>query len=408
MSRLIGRRRLLFSFPALTLPFAFSKIASAQKSVAAELLINASDSLIQYKFLLEKVRGDAYQSAAAGAINALGVCNDHLTELRDVFSEIQQRLRGQAHWPQLEQRFNTLEQSLALVQDQRTGQVNEGALQALPATLEGLRLLMKDISSDCDVDPDGKISGLVDKIYSEIAQQNHDEDVVNTRRDEWNAWNNQIGELNDDCGDNMDKAAVAISDGVRGVEDWYQRAVASLQEALSALNGIRTIDAKMAAAAVSYQMVRLNNEASDAPATAIDSLACILDTTVRSLGSANIAGLRPVSWSLGSDDQVSTPVPSFPLGQNDAGLIAEVQGLVQQPRYFTPGSTTQTINCIAVCFPVWVVYSSNSDSDVRTRTALIESALYFGLVAGVQRGVWNELAGKLQGIYSERKQELGV
>lgn len=408
MSNRIARRQVLLCLPALTLPFALSKSARAQAADAAQLQISAVDSLLHYRTLLESVRGDAYESAAKSTVKALQTCDDRLDKLRKAVTDLQKHLQSQAQWPQLRQRFATLEQSLELIQDKRTGQLNETALRALPATLEGLRALMKEISSECNADPDGEIQSLVDHIYSRIADQNSSLEEVDAQRGKWSHWLDQIENFHGACGDAMDDAAVAIADGVRGSADWRSRAEASLQKAIDALHGIEDINSQMAAQAPIDHYTHVDTSLPGAPTTALLALTSILDTTRQSLTPPDAALYRPASYSTGGGQPSSAAVPSFPLGQNDAGLISEVQYLVSQPRYFTPGSTTQTINCIAVCWPVWVVYGSNSDSDVRNRTSLIASALYFGLIRGVRHGIYGELSAKLQDIYVNRKEALGA
>lgn len=407
MKSLIARRRLLLSLPALTLTFGIRKAAAAE-TPAEQLGINAADALLHYRTLLESVRGDAYESAAKTTVKALETCDDKLAQLRETVADLQKHLQSQSKWPELQRRFATIEQSLELVQDKRTGQLNEDALRALPAALEGLHALMKEISSACNADPNGEIQNLVDRIYSRIADQNTALADVDTQREKWSQWLDQIRDYHQACGNAMDDAAQAVCDGERGQSNWRQQAVASLTKAISALNGIKQIDAAMAAAAPQDNYKRIDTKDPQAPHPAIDVLSSILEITRKSLVPPETALFHPASYSSGDGQPASNAVPSLSLNQTNAGLVAEVQQLVRQPRYFTPGSTTQTINCIAVCWPVWIVYPSNGPDDVANRTSLIASALYFGLIRGAKRDVFSELSAKLQGIYIGQAESLGA
>jgi hypothetical protein len=77
----------------------------------------------------------------------LQTCDDTLNELRASVDKLHQRLAMDgSDWPALRDRFSVIERSMSLVKDSRTGQLNENALEALPATLEALKHLVSDVS----------------------------------------------------------------------------------------------------------------------------------------------------------------------------------------------------------------------------------------------------------------------
>jgi hypothetical protein len=370
MSALIGRRELLSFLPALALPFGIPKPAFGSELNDSPLLINAADSLYHYRTtLLEKVRGDAYYESAQSTERAVEACNTTLSDLRDAVSKLRLHVDRHANWPALQQRFSTLEQSLALAQGKHSDQENAEALRSIPQTIDALRSLMKEISSACNDDPDGQVADLVDRVYRQINGQNRAVENVDAHKSKWNEWINEIAEFHQRCGSSMDKAAIAVTEGVNNKAGWQDRALSALKAAGEALNGIEAVDKKMAEDAPSTGRIRFEQDVTPQGITAIKTLRMMLDATQTSLNPTVRITAIQVAYRTGKAQASQSQVPSLSLSKTDAGLIHEVQALVRQPRYFTPGSTTQTVNCIAVCWPVWVVYSTNNPVDVQQRTS---------------------------------------
>jgi hypothetical protein len=201
----------------------------------------------------------------------------------------------------------------------------------------------------------------------------------------------------------MDEAGDAIADGERNVRGWQARALLALQSAIKALNDIQSINKQMEEAAQEAGMKRVigDEPASEAGLPAIEALKGMLEATQTSLSKPGGASAMHVSYQSGGEQPSPSQPPSVNLSDSDSGLIGKVQNLVQQnnPKYFESGISTYTINCIAVCWPIWVVYSTDTQQDLEQRKRLIASALAFGLIRGTFRNYHPELTMKLQGIY---------
>lgn len=401
MTKSIARRRLLSYLPVFAFPFAIPKSAYAVEDQDTSLLINAADSLYHYKILLEQVRGDAYRLAALQTTHAVEACSAVLDQLRDAVTELRLHLHTQANWPVLQRRFTTLEHSLALMQGKRPDEPNPEALRTLPETTAALDTLMKDVSSACDADHDEHIAKLVDTVYTKLNEQNQSFEEVDTKRSKWSEWNEQIEALHDNCRTSMDDAAIAVVSGAENKTDWLKRASAALESAIKALNGITSINTSMVHDAAEDKRVLVETESVHSPdgKTAIEVLQVMLHTTLTSLTAASMTGVMRVAYAPSGAAGSDNLIPSVSLSKTDAGLIKRVQALVRQPKYFAPGSTTQTVNCIAVCWPVWLVYSSDNPTDVQQRTSLIASALYFNLIWGTIPETHGELTDQLQPLY---------
>jgi hypothetical protein len=140
--------------------------------------------------------------------------------------------------------------------------------------------------------------------------------------------------------------------------------------------------------------------------TATATLQCLLTATMKSL--SPMAGPKQVLYRFDDAEEAQAQVPSAPVGGDDPGLYMAVKALVQpgppnQQRYFIPGVSTQVVNCIAVCFPVWLMYGTNSKDDIEARKGLIEDALFFRLIWGTNKQTRAELRDKLQDLYYRLK-----
>jgi hypothetical protein len=407
MGKPIARRKLLSLLPALALPFSASRLAGAADASGrkhdSSLSLNAADALYQYRILLEKVRGDAFQQAAGSTARAVEACNDTLGQLRDAVTELEKHLHAHPNWPELQKRFSALDESLGLAQGAFPNRENAEAVRALPQTLEALRDLMKEVSSACNDDPDGKAEELVDRVYSRIRDQNNAIGAVDANRGKWAAWNEGISAAHLACGKSMDEAGDAIADGQKNIGGWQARALQALASAIKALNDIQLIVMQMKAAAPEEAMKRAisDESASEAGVTAIEALGMMLEATQTSLSKPEGASAIHASYQAGGGQPSPSQPPSVNLSDSDSGLIAKVQSLVQQnnPKYFESGISTYTINCIAVCWPIWVVYSTDTPQDRQQRERLIASALAFGLIRGTVRNYHSKLIVELQGVY---------
>jgi len=313
--------------------------------------------------------------------------------------QLHRHLHGRPNWPELERRFATLDKSLASAEGNHPDQERAEALRALPHTLEAIRGLLSDVSKGCNDDPDGTIAALVDHLYSQIANQNQSIDEVDKNSAQWSAWNSEISVSYADCAAAMDDAATAITESVEGKSDWQVRARTALQAARAALNRIQSVTQQAEATSrASSSLSQSDGKNSSAGLSALDSLDTILALSSKSIAVYSTSTTVDIAYSIRGSEQQSQP-ESVNLSQGDKGLIGRVQQLVQQrePRFFSPGVWVQVINCIAVCWPIWVVYGSDSASDLENRTALIASALAFGLMPGTERH--EDLKKRLQSIY---------
>jgi hypothetical protein len=202
----------------------------------------------------------------------------------------------------------------------------------------------------------------------------------------------------------MDEAATAVSEGVYKGGGWRQKADAALSEAIKTLDGIEEINDQLAAAAKKRsqgpddQKVVPVYEPGKGPygTTPLDALRGILNDTRTSL---RPAALQPAAYNFGGPPD-DGKVPGVALNQ-DPGLIEKIRQLVRDGKYFNPGSTTQIVNCIAVCLPVWIAYRGNTPDKVSDRKRIIASAIFWGLIRGIKSDDHPDLADKLQGIYEE-------
>jgi hypothetical protein len=129
----------------------------------------------------------------------------------------------------------------------------------------------------------------------------------------------------------------------------------------------------------------------------------LLAATATSLDPHPATNVTPVAF-LYDGQQATPPPPGVALSQDNSSLIAAVRQLVHpdapaQPKYFTPGITSQIVNCIAVCLPIWLVYTGNDATNIGQRKRLIGSAIYFGLIHGTVPAFRSELRDKLQDLY---------
>jgi hypothetical protein len=401
MSKAIRRRDVLTLLPALALSAGNPKVAMADGPTSS-ILINAADSLFHYRNLLETVRGDAFEEAAKGTIHAVEACNTALEKLRGAVTQLAQHLHSQPNWPRLQQRFATLDKSLALAEGDRPDQEKAEAVRALPQTLAALRELMQEISKACNDDPDGAIAALLDHVYSQIQNQNQMSLSVDDNKTKWADWNAQISTSYSKCAAGMDDAALIITESSRDTGDWLAHAMAALESAVSALEDMRTIMQQIKAAEPSTISARSTDDLSS-----VDSLRMILSATSKSLSKGvDAIHTKHVSYGRGGTLDTRNQPPAVDLSQSDLGLIGRVQQLVHQtdPRLFSPGVETQTINCIAACWPIWIVYNSNSEDDRKNRVGLIGSVVAFGLIRGTVREMHAQLKMKLQSLYLDTVQ----
>jgi hypothetical protein len=344
---------------------------------------------------LEEVKSGALEKAARGTVSAVGECYDSLVELRESVKQIQAHMKKRADWPVLLERFSLIDRALALSQGSRPDQENADARKALPETLEALRNLMKEVSTACDNDPTDETSELVDEVYSQINKQIHALENVGTQRNRWNDWLDEIVKSYNDCANAMDVAAIAVSDGARGKSNWESNASKAINSAVAALNEIANIEDTMK----SNTLMGLDHNWKQLPVpyegfSALESLRFLLHATQKSLTSSAEASARGIAYRIGEEKPNTGQVHSVPLS---GPIFERVQAVVNS--YFTPGTTTQAVRCIAVCWPVWVVYSSNSQEDKNQRNALIASALYWRLIWKTKPDRQEELTNELAELY---------
>jgi hypothetical protein len=309
--------------------------------------------------------------------------------LRDTVKELRSYLHKNSDWPMLQKRFSAIENSLALMQGRHPGELNSEALRALPETTASLQLLMKEVSSDCNPDASGHVTELIDHVYNAIEDQNQEMRNLERKRIDWSMQIDEISRWYSSCAENIDSASVAIANAENNVATWLQEAVARLRAAKDDIRGLLNISPSgLAPKAAGVETM-----------SAGKTLDQLLDATLKSLAPAATAQL--VSH-LGADtpSQILSKPNSISLTKSDPTLINKVREIVENPRYFSPkGSTTQIVDCIAVCWTVWVVYSSDSAYDVDQRRSLIASALYFRLIWGTVAEAHEELANQLQKVY---------
>lgn len=377
----VTRRQSLTLIPA-SLGILCATAAQAEPSDAF-LRVNAADSLQHYLNLVDKVQAEAYRRLAIRTQDAVVACNAALNDLQEAVKELHAYLHQHGDWPALRERFTTLETSLRSMQGDHPDEWKPDAVRSLPATTAALDRLLRDASAACQVDGDGHLAKLVDKVYTYLSAQNTSVAQVSVQEKQWTDAIGVVDLRSVSCISHLEDAAQAIIDGSARPGGW----LADAKQGLSlALQDLAAVQSKIGAVA----------DESIEPSS-LQTLIGLIDATRSSLDATPGSHVADVAYRIGAEG--SSEVPSVPL-RPDTGLLGAVQALVRDTRYFKPGSTTQVVNCVAVCLPIWMFYTSESASDVSQRTRLIASALYFRLIWGTIAEARTELAHKLQNIYS--------
>ena len=380
MSR-VSRRQSLSLIPA-SLGILCANTSQAEPSDTS-LRVNAADSLQHYQNLIDKVQAEAYRRLAVGTHDAVVACNATLNNLQDAVKELHAYLHQHGDWPALRERFTTLEASLKSMHGDNPDEWKPVAVHSLPAMTTALDRLLQDASAACQVDGDGHLEKLVDRIYTYLSEQNTSVAQVNAQEKQWANALEVVDQRTTGCVAHLENAAQAISDGHSRPGGWLADAKQGLTQALQDLTALQSKIGTVA-----------DSSTEPSSLTTLISLITATSASLDATPGPHVAGVAYRVWATDTSE-----APSVPLRLN-TGLLGAVQVLVKDTRYFKPGSTTQVVNCVAVCLPIWTVYTSESASDVSQRTQLIASALYFRLIWGTIAETRTELAHKLQSIYS--------
>ena len=245
--------------------------------------------------------------------------------------------------PALQERFATLELSLRSMQGDRADQWKPEAMSSLPATTAALDRLLRDASAACQVDGDGHLAKLVDRVYTYLSAQNTSVTQVNAEEKKWSGAIQAIDQRSVSCMSHLVEAAQAIADGPTRPGGWLADAKQSLSLALQDL------------IALQWKIETVGDQSIQP--SSLETLITLIEATRSSLDPPGGVLATGVAYHFDAADNAAAP--SVPL-RPDTGLMSAVQTLVKDTRYFKPGSTTQVVNCVAVCLPVWTVYTSQS------------------------------------------------
>jgi hypothetical protein len=380
------RRQFVQTVTSLAVPLLTSRLAFGERQPEG-LAITVADSILSYRLLLAKAWAEAESGLAHETVKDLQDCEELLSSLRDALGKLRVKLETsprKADWPAIQNQFSAMEHNLILIQGRPSVGMSPDLINEIPVSAASLASLLREVASDCDLDPKGEIRKLVDKVCDAIDKQNEVLKKYAINREKWSEEIDRFEKLYTSCDQSLGSAAISLALAAEGkspiaIDD----ARKFLEAAKAQLEGFPAPTTSLATSGVTAEGF-----------SARDTLDRLLMVVIASLNTAPVpAG---ASFAETSGNNPGAGLRSASLDKSNATLIEYVRAVVQNPAFFSPGVTIQIINCILVCWPVWLFYLA--DNEAPTRQRLIASALKFGLCPGALPPV-GQVANQLQDVY---------
>jgi len=367
---------------------AFVPIAAASKiesqTAPQALSINGADSILYCLSVLDKVRGDIFSHAYRVVVDLYMLADTALRELRVATQELRQEIaKRNQNWPVLQKRFGVITDSLEAAASARPGEVKQRAIEAMPATLDSLKSVIKEVSATCTAAIDDPLNQQIDKALTAVATYDEALAQVNTAQAASSTLASKLDQETIDCRKQLENAADFIERASKGQEGSKARATDCLKSAEQILADMRSLSVPLPAPAAPPSQSQYGRANS---ALTLHSFLVAIRVSLEAPAVQNV--------SFG-DTNDKTPPPSYHLADNSNVLI-NLGRVINDRSCFRPGSTLQFTFCLMLCGPIWAAYrGAQNEADRKEKIfGLLEMDAIWGVV-----GEHSMVAGRLAEVY---------